>query len=432
MKKHVFKIMGMLVCLFVANEVVAQTNCLVDSTYRYNASNQVITKNLYTYDNNGWQTEQLIKDSVNGVWKNTMRYNYSYTTAGLISENVVQSWVNNAWRNASKQAFTYNANEDVLTERNYYWDTLTSTWIGNGFQQNYTYNANNKRILQLQAYLSNGVPTDSSRTTSTYDANNNEIINLREGWTASNPVWRNIQKFINKYTSNNEIDSTFNLIWNSTNLVFDTSYLSTYTYDAQGNQLLCLVQQRNGAVWMNNGKYTYTYNANDNLTASSYFYWDNFSNSWLETSQSQNTYNGSQVTYSLSLSFNSLAGTLINSYQTNYYYDANDNLDYFLSESWNANTSSWQFDYKLRYFYDCTPLAIDELSAMEMRCYPNPVNDMLTVELVTASPIEIVSITGAKMGNYAAQQTHQVDVSSFPAGIYFVKTPNSVQKIIKK
>lgn len=422
----------MVICLIVANEAVAQTNCRVDSTHRYNASNQAITKNYYYYDSNGWQTEQLIKDSVNGVWKNTMRYNYSYTIAGLISENVQQSWVNNMWRNASKQVLTYNANEDVLTERNYYWDTLTSNWIGNSFQQNYTYNANNKRILQLQAYLSNGIPTDSTRTTSTYDVNNNEIINLREGWTVANPVWHNIQKFINTFTTNNQMDSSFNLVWNNTNLVFDTSYLSTYTYDAQGNQILYIIQQRNGAVWNNNGKYSYIYDANDNLTGSSYFYWDNFSNSWLEINQSQSTFNGSQATYTLSLSFNSLVGSLINSYQTNYYYDANDNLDYFLSESWNANTSSWQFDYKLRYFYDCTPLAIDELSAMEMRCYPNPVNDMLTVELVTASPIEIVSITGAKMGNYAAQQTHQVDVSSFPAGIYFVKTPNSVQKIIKK
>jgi Secretion system C-terminal sorting domain len=432
MKNNLLKIMGLILSLILTNKAAAQTTCLVDSTYRYNAADQVISKNYHFYDNNGWKTQQLTKDSVNGIWKNTIRYNYAYTTAGLISENVQQLWVNNTWRNASKQELTYNTNDDVLTERNYYWDTLTSTWIGNSFQQNYTYNANNKRILQLQAYLSNGVPTDSTRTTSTYDVNDNEIVNSREGWSASNPVWRNVQKFINTYTSNNQLDSSFNLIWNITTLVYDTSYLSTFDYDAQGNQILYLTQQRNGSVWMNSGKSVNTYDVNNNFITGSYFYWDNMSNSWLETNQSQNTFNGSQVSYSLSLMYNSTVGTLINSYQTYYYYDVNDNLDYYLSESWNNTNASWQFDYKLRYFYDCTPLATEELSTLEMRCYPNPTSDFLTVELTTASPIEIVSITGSTMATYPTQLLHSVDVSSFPAGIYFVKSGSFIKKFIKK
>lgn len=423
--------MCVLVSLLVANEVLAQTNCLVDSSYIYNASNLVITKNYYSYDGNGWQTEQLTKDSVNGIWKNTSRYNYSYNASGLQTESLCQVWANNNWRNATRRLTTYTANDDVLTDKNYYWDTVSVAWIQNGFQQDYTYNANNERILQMQVYLTSGVPTDSSRTTFTYDANSNEITNLREGWTSSNPVWRNIQMFINTYTTNNQMDSTYNLIWNNTNLVFDTSYLTTYAYDAQGNKILYLNHQRNGAGWSYMSKQTYIYDANNNYTTYSYFNWDNFASAWTETNRNEYTFNGTNATYALTLNFNSLVGTLINSYQTHYYYDANDNLDYFLSENWNMNTSSWEFSYKLRYFYDCTPLAIEELSAMEMRCYPNPANDMLKVELATASPIEIVSITGKTMATYPAQLLHTVDVSSFPAGVYFVKTNDAVRKINK-
>lgn len=423
--------MGMLVCLIVANDVVAQTNCRVDSTYIYNASNQVILKNFFTYDGNGWQTQQLTKDSANGIWKNTARNNYSYNASGRQIENLGQVWVNNSWRNSSRRLITYTANDAMLTDKSYYWDTLSASWILNGFQHSYTYNANDEKIMHLQAYLNSGVPSDSSRTTYTYDANSNEITNLREGWTSSNPVWKNIQKWYNVYTSNNLIDSSYNLIWNINTLVFDTSYLTTYGYDAQENKILYLNHQRNGASWVNSSKHTYTFDANNNNTTNSYYNWDNLVSAWTEINRNEYTFNGNNAVYALSYSYSSLVGSLINSYQTYYYYDANDNLDYFLSESWNTTTSAWDFSYKLRYFYDCTPLAIEELSATELRCYPNPVNDMLKVELATASPIAIVSITGTTIATYPAQHSHVIDVSSFPAGVYFVKTNDAVRKINK-
>lgn len=434
MKKLILPLItGMLLSLSV-NNINAQTTCWYDSIYTYNASNLLVTKDYYYYNSNGFCNERIIQDSLNGNWKNTARYLYTYDANGNYTEIVGQNWANNNWRNGSRELKTYNTNEDLLTHYSYYWDTVATSWVVSSFQHDYFYNGNNKITMHLQAYISNGVPNDSTRTTYTYDANWNEVTNLREGWTSSNPNWHNIQKWLNVYDVNNNLDSSYNLIWNTTNLTFDTSYLALYTYDAQNNVTEYLNKQKVGAFWQNMYKQTYSFDANNNQTGYLYFYWDMMSNGWNLSNQTQNSFNSSnQYSSSVSMSFNPQIGMLMNSYQSTYLYDANDNLEFYIAENWDINTASWVSASKAHYFYQCGILGLDETKITSVKCYPNPVNEFLKIELNKESRIEIYSLSMTKMAESATSFNHSIDVSSFAPGMYFIKLENAqIERFIKE
>lgn len=75
----------------------------------------------------------------------------------------------------------------------------------------------------------------------------------------------------------------------------------------------------------------------------------------------------------------------------------------------------------------------------EINCFPNPFSDIITIEISGTEQftIEILNSGGQKVfeNNVPAQNRFQVNLSGFPAGIYFVKATSGkkvlVQKIIK-
>lgn len=424
--------LGIFLC-FTGNHLNAQTTCWYDSIYTFNASNLLVTKDYYFYNNSGWCNERIVKDSVNGNWQNTVRYLYAYDANGNYTDIVSQNWANSNWRNNSRELKTYNTNEDLLTHYSYYWDTVASSWVVSGWQHDYTYNANNKKTQHIQAHIANGIPIDSTRSTFTYDANLNEATSLREGWSSTNPVWNNIQKWLNVYDSNGHLDSTYNFIWNGTNLSFDTSYLTLYTYDAQNNLTEYLSQQRIGSFWWNMYKQMYSFDANNNQTSYEYFYWDVMSNGWILNTQTQNSFNSLNLpSSSVSMSFNPQIGMLMNNYKSTYMYDGNDNLEFYIAENWDLNTASWVLSNKAHYFYQCGILGVNEASSTVVKCFPNPTADVLNIELNNESGIQIYSLSMSKMAESATSFNHSIDVSNFSLGMYFIKLENGQIKRFAK
>jgi hypothetical protein len=80
---------------------------------------------------------------------------------------------------------------------------------------------------------------------------------------------------------------------------------------------------------------------------------------------------------------------------------------------------------------------IDELKEEQLRIYPNPVQDRLTIQLNNMQPehISIFNVNGSKVYEEKYQAGGQVDVSTFCSGIYFLQintaTIVSRQKFIK-
>ena len=77
-------------------------------------------------------------------------------------------------------------------------------------------------------------------------------------------------------------------------------------------------------------------------------------------------------------------------------------------------------------------LGLDSVSNESFKLYPNPVEDHLYIQSsdTTIKNIDIYNIVGKRI--YSSSSENRLDMSSYSAGIYFVKINNSTFKIVKK
>lgn len=423
MKINLHLIYAVFIALF-SNYSFAQTECLLDSVYQYNASNVATRKNIYTYNSENLRTESLTKDSVSGNWVNISRFLYTYNSAGKQIESISQNWVSNAWQNNERKTFTYNANNKVLTDRNELWDVVSSTWILHGFQKNYTYNIDDNVILYEQGYLNNGVSGDSVKHTYTYDGTGKETILLREGWSSSNPVWTPIQKFETVYNADNLIDSVYNSTWNSGLSSFNFAFLSTYSYNTSGQEIEFLNLGWSGSNWTPSSKKLKSYDFAGNQISDSSFYWLTASSSWRPTSVFLSAFNSDGLAESYTnLDYNGTLDDLVNSNRSLFSYNAEDYLTQMIFESWDLDNSLWNFNGRYVYFYDCDIiLGFTDIANSIYNVFPNPTSNLITISSKKPSAAIITSGNGTILANLELGSETTVDVSTYSPGIYFIRT----------
>ena len=67
-----------------------------------------------------------------------------------------------------------------------------------------------------------------------------------------------------------------------------------------------------------------------------------------------------------------------------------------------------------------------------MTLYPNPVHQMLIIELPVATKIEVYNVFGQVIMESASALKHELNMSAYPAGVYFIHAGNNVSKIVKE
>lgn len=67
-----------------------------------------------------------------------------------------------------------------------------------------------------------------------------------------------------------------------------------------------------------------------------------------------------------------------------------------------------------------TNLGINEFADMEVKIYPNPASELVTIENEGSAFLAIVDPAGKTISQQLISGTHQLDISSFAPGIYFV------------
>ena len=115
-----------------------------------------------------------------------------------------------------------------------------------------------------------------------------------------------------------------------------------------------------------------------------------------------------------------------------------------LNESYPFNMASLFFNFgsagddQTVYYFDNISfgspisLGLDSVFNESFKLYPNPVEDYLYIQSsdTTIKNIDIYNILGKKI--YSTSSENRLDMSSYSAGIYFVKINNSTFKIVKK
>ena len=86
--------------------------------------------------------------------------------------------------------------------------------------------------------------------------------------------------------------------------------------------------------------------------------------------------------------------------------------------------------------HNCNVLGTNEnfVKNQNVLIYPNPVDDIVIIKNGNQEDysLEIVGVTGNLMYKSAIQNVQEIDVSTFPKGIYFIQLSNSNQVITKK
>jgi hypothetical protein len=79
-------------------------------------------------------------------------------------------------------------------------------------------------------------------------------------------------------------------------------------------------------------------------------------------------------------------------------------------------------------------IGINAIEKTNFKIYPNPTNDVLYIESEISAPVsvEIYNLSGSKISHQTMNNSkHTLNVSGFPAGFYFIKVGNAVQKFVK-
>ena len=109
------------------------------------------------------------------------------------------------------------------------------------------------------------------------------------------------------------------------------------------------------------------------------------------------------------------------------------------AEALTFNVASVQFNYENQVItknstvtLDTGILAVGDTSNKEIKIYPNPVIDQLSVAGITKdAPYEIYSIDGKLVKSGMLASKNSIDVHAFPKGVYFLKIASNNLKFIK-
>ncbi len=165
--------------------------------------------NAYTYDANGYITEQVSAYFSTPNWDSS-RYTNTYNPSGKLTKQVTTTWDVNTlqWINSFRISSTYSANGQLITMLTEYWDDMNNQWV-NGYRVTNTY-VNNLRTEALsEMYASTWIK--SARTQYTYDAQGNISVEEMASWDGS--AWQPQEKDTYVYGSNHELMAKETEIW---------------------------------------------------------------------------------------------------------------------------------------------------------------------------------------------------------------------------
>jgi Secretion system C-terminal sorting domain len=167
-------------------------------------------------------------------------------------------------------------------------DTAVVFSTGDTTRHIYAFNANAKRTLDRKQTLSSNSWTDISRITNSYDASDNMLSELHEGF--ENGQWVNWWRFTWTYDANNNCMSAREETWDSGQWI--NYSLHSFAYDLNNNRLADVAQFWENGGWENSDRSSWTYDANNDILTEKYEAWDN--GQWTNSELLTWTYDGNR------------------------------------------------------------------------------------------------------------------------------------------
>lgn len=390
---------------------------------------------LYSYNNDGNQTEYLSQTWNSSAWENSYRMENTYNAQGLVSVSLFQVYAEGAWQNSSK------------TER--------------------TYNTENNPSQMIDSYWTNSAWQPSSKTDYTYDSQQRmvEMVGSNYEYWQSPPNWNYNYKLTNQYNSLSQVEMDY--IYYHDGVDWEPSSRASYTYTPTGNHETSYTEQHD-STWLPFSSDSSAYNTYDNLTYSIYKYHNG--TVWQDVEQTENIYQSNVLTESIQTSWmydpyeewkyrdlfsyngNNLVSQTSQNWENNQWvnqslsnmsYDLNNNVSIMEMFSWNG--SMWDPSYKYIYTYTNVMDVAEEPAVNDFvlyQNYPNPFNSSTKIVYFLPSPAEVTLILYNTLGEkiktldegMKLAGNHEVilDDNSLSSGVYFYEFTTSNKTFSKK
>ena len=339
--------------------------------YEWNETEWELTfglKTMYIYNNEDNIIEETTQFFEVGIWLNTDHKTYEYNQSGYLVKETGQDWENEMWVNDWKDEYT-NGNQGEWLEIVYY------NWEENDW-----------------------LPDERDTDIVWYDWENFQVESATlQDWTGE---WINHLKFSVEYTGNDYVATTEK---------FMDEYWVNYeleTYSQSSAEEVTTYESYESNEWVNFQRYSIFYDNHGNNAGTRGETWAG--GQWFITSENSNTYT----------------------------YNDNNDITELVIKEWNWMTGDLE-NFK-RYVYSnfqYFEADINDTSLLnDIKIFPNPLIDILIIdlnnEMIKGSSVEIINITGQKVyESTLPNQISTLELGFLPAGMYFIRLSTNTNEV---
>ena len=240
----------------------------------------------------------------------------------------------------------------------------------------------------------------------------------------NNGAW--VNDFREVYNYNGDVTTILLWDWNGNNWTSDELY--TYTHSTGSIELL--IQYMQGGAWQNDEKQRFTLDFDENVTEILVQDWQN--NTWVNDEKTTYHYEGGVYTSMLVEEWSN--GVWNEEYKYNFtYVDGNathgECLEY-VGNQWVAANGDMEMAYNYNegkntyygvevdvVYFDVTSVG-ENAQVTDVIVYPNPANEVLTIQADDFQKVEMYSLTGQKV---LESTSSTLNVGELQSGVYLLK-----------
>jgi hypothetical protein len=370
-------------------------------------------KNRYVYY---YKDDKTLKEEVSherlGEWELESKMEYFYNGSLLIDKkHSLWDWYYLEWIEYIKYEFTYDSNSNLKKRINSNWDSNIDDWVNDSlFVSNY--NSNNL-ISETYEYVWIPFISDwegSLKTTYLYDSILLNIENTEFVWNydSTDFIPHTKRNFI--YNSNLQLSEYLQYKVNANHTGWENYRRSVNTYNTNGliheHIYYIWVFYENAYSWVENLKYTFIYDDNEDLIETTSFVYDWDMLTW------------------------------VNSYQIVNDFYASDLLKSSTCLYWEYN--QWNELEQYKYYYPGYS-SIDLPADAAINIYPNPAKEKLCISIPSNfsnyTKIEIIDLKGVKVyetSDNSSKTLIEINLPKLPKGLYIVRITSTKEVFSKK
>jgi hypothetical protein len=372
-------------------------------------------------------------DDENMMWIKSLKVDYYIRDGYDLDSMFSYNWntEQNEWVHDTRRYYGYDQNEYWNHYESLYWNTDLNRW-DKGFKHAYQ-NDEYGNVLEDIRWTDdeNNEWQLYGKEVRTYDADLKLISIIDYDWELNE--WVYVYKYEHFYLENGLQDYRLYSRFNEDE--WDLEEKDEYIYNDQDQLIKLTSSELNDGDWINDSKVEYAYDDNGYEILSVRSFWNPGEESWEFYNKDEHAYNAlGRITlfaiYYWSDEFNDWEGYL--------------KRDYFFNELnlkirqhnsiWDDETFDWVLEVK-GYYYWSIITGVVPVAAHDLKVYPNPAKDFVTVafEQTEAFEVSIISMSGQVLRKYrTTDKAFRIDLQGLPRGIYLLQIKKGIDVITKR